>query len=215
MTVAFNIEEYSAYPEETIARLKKNAQIVNELNAIFEAEGLGNPLTYAPETVTFEKLSNNVSFKDSDKDSKFVDFSTRDKKELFCNLDVTIMSFENFVSKMPSCKKDSPFSSGVISKLDLNNNRLKEIPKKLKYLDNMVALDLSNNNITEIPEIFGTMTQLTRLDLTNNGLTSLPKSLHPKNNPRLREVYLEQGNNFPYTDLEIKRHQFRYADIVR
>ena len=54
---------------------------------------------------------------------------------------------------------------------------LREIPKEIKYLQNLTYLDVKNNRLTELPKEIGKLKKLESLDLRDNELTELPKEM--------------------------------------
>ena len=60
-----------------------------------------------------------------------------------------------------------------LTRLDLSNNNLSELPASLSKT-NLTRLDLSRNSISELPESLGNLTHLIRLDLWGNPLVKPP-----------------------------------------
>jgi hypothetical protein len=62
--------------------------------------------------------------------------------------------------------------SKQISKLDLSNLNLKEIPQEVFELKNLKKLDLSNNQLKTIPKEISNLKQLEVLDISNNNISN-------------------------------------------
>ncbi|MEM8628814.1 MAG: leucine-rich repeat domain-containing protein [Chlamydiota bacterium] len=72
--------------------------------------------------------------------------------------------------------------------LDLRNNELTHLPKKLfpEPNDSMRTLDLSRNRLTSLPPCLGNCVSLRNLYLENNELVSLPEEIFPDDAPLKR-----------------------------
>lgn len=68
--------------------------------------------------------------------------------------------------------------SKLVTKIDLTNNKLKEIPRELFALQNLAYLFLSGNRISKIPSSIG-KSQIIFLAISGNQLKRLPKRLPP------------------------------------
>src|SRR5438132_155487 len=62
-------------------------------------------------------------------------------------------------------------------KIDLNYNKIKEIPKSIGDLVNLQKIDLSYNQIKKIPESIGQLNNLQILKLSNNKIKEIPESI--------------------------------------
>ena len=63
------------------------------------------------------------------------------------------------------------------TRLDLENNKIKEIPKEIQFLTNLQYLYLDNNKIKTIPEEIRFLTNLKYLSLRSNQITEIPKEI--------------------------------------
>ncbi len=61
--------------------------------------------------------------------------------------------------------------------LVLKGKKLKQFPREVYDLPNLLVLDLSKNKLKSLPEDIGRMSQLVELDLTGNKLKALPSSI--------------------------------------
>src|SRR5258706_434210 len=61
--------------------------------------------------------------------------------------------------------------------LNLNGNKIAEIPPEIGQLTNLTTLYLYNNALTSLPPEIGQLTNLTTLSLYNNTLTSPPPAV--------------------------------------
>ena len=64
-----------------------------------------------------------------------------------------------------------------LEELDLQTNKLTEIPSEISLLPSLKILNLSGNNIKEIPDELFNLITLERLNLSNNALSMLPASI--------------------------------------
>ena len=62
-----------------------------------------------------------------------------------------------------------------LTALNLQENRLAELPESIGQLHNLTTLNLGFNNLTELPESIGQLHNLTTLFLGGNKLTELPE----------------------------------------
>src|SRR2546421_723988 len=68
------------------------------------------------------------------------------------------------------------FTSTTVLKLDLTNNRLKQLSWKLSsYLPNLETVDLSRNQLKTFPKELLHLKHLANLDMSNNKLIVIPK----------------------------------------
>lgn len=65
------------------------------------------------------------------------------------------------------------------------------------FLSQLTKLDLSNNYLTELPDCFGKLTELTELNLSNNLLSSLPPSFKVLSNLELLTLDNNRFTDFP------------------
>jgi hypothetical protein len=61
--------------------------------------------------------------------------------------------------------------------LNLEYNKLTELPKEIGNLTQLIVLHLGYNELNDIPKEIGNMTQLRNLHLYNNELTKIPKQI--------------------------------------
>gem|GEM_PF-6162015 len=61
--------------------------------------------------------------------------------------------------------------------LDLNGNKLSELPKSLGVLSKLESLGLYENRFTEVPSVIAELKNLERLSLGENPITDLPDFL--------------------------------------
>jgi len=96
-----------------------------------------------------------------------------------------------------------------LTNLNLQNCKIKEIPREIGKLTSLRHLNLYNNKITHIPEEMGNCWALRTLNLSNNFISKLPlnkgflnnlKYFYMANNPICKEINLEEwaakGVNF-------------------
>ena len=136
-------------------------------------------------------------------------------KELFCQLDVSVIEIDSLLQSFPACPKNTPFSKSSLRKLSLPNNKLRYIPKKLRYLKDLQSLDLEGNNLEEIPGIFESMKSLMFLNLSGNNLSEWPESLNPENNPLLLKLSIVDGNHFSWDKIEEKTEKFTKLELIQ
>ncbi|CAF1150385.1 unnamed protein product [Didymodactylos carnosus] len=113
--------------------------------------------------------------------------------------------------------RDVPFASLAnlthLETLHLSNNEIQNLTD-IGKLKSLTKLDLSNNSIVEIPlEIISLNSTLIELDLSNNNLTSIPNQL--VNMTKLKTLRLK-GNQFSPEELKkIKSNKFVHdANVV-
>ncbi|MBC1294859.1 leucine-rich repeat domain-containing protein, partial [Nostoc sp. UCD122] len=78
-----------------------------------------------------------------------------------------------------------------LTQLDLNGNRITQIPEVIAKLTNLTQLHLSSNKITQIPEVIAKLTNLTQLHLDGNRITQIPEVIAKLTN--LTQLHLD-GN---------------------
>ena len=77
--------------------------------------------------------------------------------------------------------------------LNLNDNKLTELPEDLSKLQSLRSLHLSNNKLQKLPESIGNIQTIVRIDVDNNCLTQLPDSI---TNLKKLKYFDELENNF-------------------
>lgn len=101
------------------------------------------------------------------------------------------------------------FNYTDIKTIDLSNdsycddkmkNNIKEIPKEISRLKNLVKLNISDNKVTTIPEELTRLRQLKHLDISKNRLEHLSEKI--ANMPSLQSLKLEE-NPFDFLPPEI------------
>ena len=65
-----------------------------------------------------------------------------------------------------------------LSKIDLSNNKIKEIPPEIAQIIDLVALRMINNCLESLPDELFTLEYLKMLDFTHNSLTYIPESVY-------------------------------------
>ena len=79
-----------------------------------------------------------------------------------------------------------------LEKLNLSNNKLKELTKDIGLLKNLKSLNLSNNVLESLPNSIVNLSNLTELNLKNNRLTKLPTLIFKLK--KLQVLNLENNN---------------------
>ena len=79
-----------------------------------------------------------------------------------------------------------------LSKLNLSDCGLENIPVEIFNLPSLIALNLSDNKITVLPEEISKLNSLEELILNRNYLSNLPKSIADLTS--LKKIYLHQNN---------------------
>ena len=69
---------------------------------------------------------------------------------------------------------DSEIGSKVV-KLDINYNKLKEIPKEIGQLVNLQEFDCSRNQILKIPKEIWQLINLKKIDCFGNKISKIPR----------------------------------------
>ncbi len=80
-----------------------------------------------------------------------------------------------------------------LEKLNLSNNKFKELTKDIGLLKNLKSLNLSNNVLESLPNSIVNLSNLTELNLKNNRLTKLPTLIFKL---RKLQVLNLENNNF-------------------
>ena len=60
-----------------------------------------------------------------------------------------------------------------ISRLNLSNNKIENLPAEIGVLDSLVSFDVSNNRINELPNEIGLLKKVFELNLKENPLKRL------------------------------------------
>ncbi|GAG60386.1 unnamed protein product, partial [marine sediment metagenome] len=100
--------------------------------------------------------------------NSFLDKNVKEKYKLLYSLDVVNREWklnENLVELY------------YTKILDLENNRIKEIPKEIGNLVNLEWLNLDKNQIKEIPKEIGNLVNLNQLSLHINQIEKIPKEI--------------------------------------
>jgi Leucine-rich repeat (LRR) protein len=108
-----------------------------------------------------------------------------------------------------------------ITRLDLTNHMLTELPKEIGNLIHLTELNLGMNHLKELPEEIGSLTKLTKLNLSNNKLTKLPKEIASLTQltqlmlgvNQLIELPLEITNLVQLTTLDIAYNKLRILPL--
>lgn len=93
--------------------------------------------------------------------------------------------------------KNMPENYKKITKLDLSNQKLKEIPKYVFELTNLRKLILHNNEISNIPSAIKQLAKLRTLDLSNNFISVMGCQLLKLPKLRILNLSYNQIVNFP------------------
>ncbi|XP_051709319.1 leucine-rich repeat and death domain-containing protein 1 isoform X2 [Oryctolagus cuniculus] len=78
-----------------------------------------------------------------------------------------------------------------LKNLDISNNAIREIPKKMGELRSLVNLYAQNNQISYLPPSFLSLNNLQQLNLSGNNLTALPGAIC--NLSSLREINFDDN----------------------
>jgi Leucine-rich repeat (LRR) protein len=112
-----------------------------------------------------------ISWDDSDCNSLY--------ERIFHNFDYNSDYISELSHKLLSLKSDNKIIKRfflTITKINLQNNNLTELPESFGELTNLTTLNLQSCKlITELPESFGELTNLKELNLSYNNLTKLPE----------------------------------------
>lgn len=73
--------------------------------------------------------------------------------------------------------ENSVISPEEITRLDLSNHSLKEIPESFGILTKLLALNLSNNKLSTLPQSMKNLSNLSNLDIRRNSFEELPDLL--------------------------------------
>ena len=83
----------------------------------------------------------------------------------------TLCLTQNLIRELrPGCLE--PLTN--LERLQMNHNRLKEVPRTIGLIHGLLYLDLSSNALEVAPKSIGVLTALTYLDLCNNRIQSVP-----------------------------------------
>jgi len=136
---------------------------------------------------------------DADKDNGIVDWSGL----RLMQLEISWLQKVDWVKILTLVKNDFtalPPEMGIYlkqcTKIDLQHNKLREIPSCLLELPSIVDLNLSRNHIVEFPDVPKWSVSLSVLDLSYNSLKSLPTSAVAPNLKSLNISY-NQFRSFP------------------
>jgi len=103
-----------------------------------------------------------------------------------------------------------------LRQLDLSNNELTELPRRISKLKKLQYLNLGQNNLTALPDEICNLTNLSHLYLSNNELTKLPEKIGKLK--KLKSLLLS-GNVFserlPASLCELSRNVLAEITIVR
>nr|WP_321407876.1 leucine-rich repeat domain-containing protein [uncultured Carboxylicivirga sp.] len=103
--------------------------------------------------------------------------------------------------------KDISVLNSRLTKLDLSNQNLTEIPKEVFRFKRLRVLKLSGNKLKKLPPELASLSQLERLDLSNNQITVLHASIGKLSNLKVLNLNNNKVKNFPkqidFTTLEV------------
>lgn len=116
---------------------------------------------------------------------------------IFVNLDLSDKNFEEFPIELFFTKEKNK-----INYLDLSNNKIKKIPKEIKYLKNIRKINLKNNQIDHIPEEIKYLKKIKELDLSFNNIKNVSDKiinyLYELDIKCLQKINLAGNNNLPF-----------------
>lgn len=95
---------------------------------------------------------------------------------------------QNKIREIP----ESIGSLASLERLNLSRNKIRNLPKSIGSLSSLKTLDLSRNNIQEIPQSVFKLTSLKWLDLSHNNIKEIPESI--VNLESLTELTLNRNN---------------------
>ena len=84
-----------------------------------------------------------------------------------------------------------------MKRVNLDDKRLKEIPKELGSLPNLQTLFLPDNQISTIPKELGNLHNLQELNLSNNRISTIPKELGNLHNLEILDLDNNQISTIP------------------
>lgn len=89
-----------------------------------------------------------------------------------------------------------------LKKLNLSGNKIEKIPKDIEKLNRLETLDLSNNKIKIFYSKLCNLSKLKVLNLNNNGIKTIPKQIYYLENLRVLTI---AGNQLVNLTIEISR----------
>ncbi|RZF33839.1 hypothetical protein LSTR_LSTR008962 [Laodelphax striatellus] len=113
----------------------------------------------------------------------------------FAGLEESLLTLDlqgNRLSSLPA----QPLALAALQKLNISNNRLKELPRmSFMLLPGLLHLDISKNpQLTTLPlTIFQTLTRLKTLNVANTGIKQIPPEFFIRNTA-LRHLYLQHNH---------------------
>nr|XP_012635076.1 leucine-rich repeat and death domain-containing protein 1 isoform X3 [Microcebus murinus] len=78
-----------------------------------------------------------------------------------------------------------------LKELDISNNAIREIPRNIGELRNLVSLHAHNNQISYLPPSFLSLNDLRQLNLSGNNLTALPSAIYSLSS--LKEIHFDDN----------------------
>eukprot|EP01095_Lingulamoeba_sp_RSL-Kostka_P013612 TRINITY_DN567_c0_g6_i1.p1 TRINITY_DN567_c0_g6~~TRINITY_DN567_c0_g6_i1.p1 ORF type:complete len:249 (-),score=31.94 TRINITY_DN567_c0_g6_i1:70-816(-) len=87
-----------------------------------------------------------------------------------------------------------------LTKLKINDNKIKYIPEELCLMTQLKAIDFAGNSISNdgIPDNLGNLTQLEYLNLSNNKITSIPDTFSTLVSLKILKVDTNDLNTFEF-----------------
>jgi Leucine-rich repeat (LRR) protein len=118
---------------------------------------------------------------------------------------ITLHMNNNQIERFDSFKIEP--ESSQLTALNLERNKIKEIPEKIDFLSSLRQLNLNENKITILPRALGWLPSLKILTLRSNEIETIPSSLSSLVNltsldlsmnklTKLPPLWFEEGNTF-------------------
>jgi Leucine-rich repeat (LRR) protein len=97
-------------------------------------------------------------------------------------------------------KADKPldhYFNPEITKLDLSDYELTDLPPEITNLKNLTELGLEDNKLKDLPPEIGKLTNLKELDLSSNEFTDLPSDIAKLTNLKVLDLRYNELTNLP------------------
>ena len=89
--------------------------------------------------------------------------------------------------------------------LDLSKNKLKSLPEDIGRMDQLVELDLTGNKISELPASIGSLTSVKKLSLNRNLISELPPEIGKMSELEILELWDNELVDLPPEISELKK----------